>query len=126
MPTLAELAAANDAVPKDIDGLSIVPTLLHEPSKQKPHEYLYWTFYERGGGQATRVGNWKAIQQPMNAPVRLYDLAKDIGEERDVAADHPDVVNRLTATMKAAYTPHENWKFPEDAGAPSVGKAKKG
>ncbi|MBW8885723.1 MAG: sulfatase-like hydrolase/transferase, partial [Planctomycetia bacterium] len=112
MPTMAELAGSSDAVPKDIDGLSIVPTLLNEPSNQKPHEYLYWTFYERGGGQAIRVGDWKAIQQPMDSALRLYDLSKDLSEEHDVAAQHPDVVARLKAMMKAAYTPHPNWKMP--------------
>jgi len=112
MPTLAELAGTSDAVPKDIDGVSIVPTLLGESSKQKQHDYLYWTFYERGGGQAIRAGNWKAIQQPMDSAVRLYDLGSDLGEERDVAAEHPDVVSKLKATMKAAYAPHPNWKMP--------------
>lgn len=112
MPTLAEAAGASSGVPSNIDGLSIVPTLLGEASKQKEHEYLYWTFYERGGGQAMRVGNWKAIQQPMDAAVRLYDLGKDLGEEHDVAAEHPEVVAKLKAMMKAAYRPHESWKMP--------------
>jgi hypothetical protein len=44
--------------------------------------------------------------------VRLYDVKNDIGEERDVAAENPEVVAKMTATMKRAYTPHENWKFP--------------
>jgi arylsulfatase A-like enzyme len=112
MPTLAESAGVSDAVPKDIDGLSILPTLLGESSKQKQHDYLYWTFYERGGGQAIRAGNWKAIQQPMDSAVRLYDLGSDLGEGHDVAAQRPDVVAKLTATMEAAYRPHPNWKMP--------------
>jgi len=112
MPTLAELTSAGSEVPKDIDGVSIVPTLLGESSKQKQHEYLYWTFYERGGGQAIRAGNWKAIQQPMDLPVRLYDLSSDLGEERDVATQQPEVTAKLKAMMKAAYAPHPNWKMP--------------
>jgi arylsulfatase A-like enzyme len=120
MPTMAELAGASSAVPSDIDGISIVPTLLGQPANQKQHEYLYWTFYERGGGQATRVGDWKAIEQPIGSPMRLYDLAKDIGEEHDVAAQQPEVVAKLKGVMKKAYTPHENWKFPA-----GEGKAKK-
>jgi uncharacterized sulfatase len=114
MPTLTELAGASAAVPKDIDGLSIVPTLLGELSKQKQHEYLYWTFYERGGGQAIRAGDWKAVQQPMDSAVRLYDLSHDVGEEHDVAAQHPEVAAKLKATMKAAYMPHPNWKMPAE------------
>jgi uncharacterized sulfatase len=125
MPTLAELTDTTNAVPKDIDGLSIVPTLLGQSTNQKPHDYLYWTFYERGGGQATRVGNWKAIQQPMDTAVRLYDLSQDLGEAHDVAAQHPDVVAKLSATMKAAYTPHENWQMPTSAAASPVKKKKK-
>lgn len=125
LPTLAELTAATDAVPKNIDGLSIVPTLLGQTTNQKQHDYLYWTFYERGGAQATRVGSWKAIQQPMDSAVRLYDLSQDLGEKQDVAAQHPDVVARLSATMKAAYTPHENWQMPTSSAEAPVKKKKK-
>jgi arylsulfatase A-like enzyme len=122
MPTAAELSAAASGVPRDCDGVSIVPILLGQAGKQKSHDYLYWTFYERGGGQATRVGRWKAIQQPIHSAVRLYDLSQDLGEERDLAAENPAVVAKLTATMKAAYTPHENWKFPAAADAPAAKK----
>jgi arylsulfatase A-like enzyme len=123
MPTLAELAGVASDVPKHCDGLSIVPTLWGEVARQKPHDYLYWTFYERGGGQAARIGPWKGVQQPLDSALRLYDLGSDIGEQRDVAAQHPEVVAKLITTMKAAYTPHENWKFP-DPGQPAAGKGK--
>jgi arylsulfatase A-like enzyme len=124
LPTLAEIAAAApQSLPEKLDGISIAPTLLGRPADQKEHDYLYWAFYERGGAQAARQGNWKAVQQPYHSPVRLYDLASDIGEERDVAADHPDVVARLTAAMKQAYEPNENWKFPDQPPA-GGGKAK--
>jgi hypothetical protein len=42
-----------------------------------------------------------------------------------VSGEHPDVVNRLSATMKAAYRPHENWKMPNESGGPSSTNAKK-
>jgi arylsulfatase A-like enzyme len=122
LPTLAELGGMTAAVPSNIDGLSIVPTLLGQPATQKQHEYLYWAFYERGGAQAARMGRWKAVQQPYQSPVRLYDLTKDIGEEHDVAAANAEVVARLTAAMKAAYVPADNWKFPD---SPPAGEAKK-
>jgi arylsulfatase A-like enzyme len=112
LPTLAEVAGVSGSVPSNLDGVSIVPTLLGQRERQKQHEYLYWTFYERGGGQAARVGQWKAIQQPLSSAVRLHDLKKDIGEERDVAGENPEVVAKLTATMKGAYVAHENWRFP--------------
>jgi uncharacterized sulfatase len=124
LPTAAELAGASDSLPSQRDGVSIVPTLIGQPQSQKQHEVLYWAFYERGGGQAARIGKWKAVQQPIHAPVRLYDLSQDISEERDLAAEQADVVRKMTDAMKAAYTPHENWKFPDPNAAPKAKKAK--
>ena len=123
MSTLAELCGATSGVASDIDGLSIVPTLVGETAKQKQHDYLYWAFYERGGAQAARMGRWKAVQQPYHSLVRLYDVAKDVGEEQDVAAVNPEIVAKLSAAMKEAYVPAENWKFPEPAAA-AAGKSK--
>ena len=51
LPTCAELAG--QGVPKGVDGISMVPTLMGKPKEQKQHEYLYWEFYERGGKQAS-------------------------------------------------------------------------
>lgn len=113
LPTLAELAGASGQVPKDIDGLSILPTLLSQPEKQKQHDYLYWAFYEGNrAGQAVRMGNYKAIQQPLASAVRLYDVSRDIGEEMDLAADKPDVVAKAKDAMTKANRPSERWKFP--------------
>ena len=112
LPTLADLAGAGDKAPREIDGLSFAHTLLGQPDKQKQHEYLYWAFYERGGARAARMGNWKAVQQPFHMPARLYDLKEDLGEANDVAAQHPEVVAKMTKLMEAAYDPSDRWKFP--------------
>ena len=45
--------------PKNLDGISFLPTLMGNPEKQKKHEYLYWEFHELGGRQAIRKDNWK-------------------------------------------------------------------
>jgi hypothetical protein len=42
----------------------------------------------------------------------LYNLKSDLGEERDVAAEHADVVAKMTAIMDAQYAPSERWQFP--------------
>jgi arylsulfatase A-like enzyme len=112
-PTLAELGGANrDQLPDDIDGISFAPTLLGNPDQQTQHEFLYWAFYERGGAQATRMNNWKAVQQPWDSPIRLYDLSQDIGESQDLAAKHPELVALAAERMRAAYAPSERWRFP--------------
>jgi arylsulfatase A-like enzyme len=110
LPTLAELGGAT--VPPGLDGLSIVPTLIGKAEQQKQHAALYWAFYERGGGQALRTGRWKAVQQPMSTPVRLYDLEADLGEKTDLAGKHPDVVADVKKRMQESYTPSERWRFP--------------
>ena len=102
MPTLAELADVE--APQDIDGISIVPELLGEDAagrKQKQHEYLYW---ELGGQRAVRAGDWKAVQ-PKKGTWELYDLSKDVSERRSVAAEHPEVLEKLTAYAKQAHEP---------------------
>jgi arylsulfatase A-like enzyme len=50
-----------------------------------------------GGWSEPRPGKDDTSAQPL---VQLYDLASDIGETRNVQAEHPDVVARLTALME--------------------------
>jgi len=103
MPTLAELAGVTAEVPKDIDGISIVPTLLGK-GEQKKREYLYWS----SGKRAIRMGKWKGLGVP--GQLALYDLSNDIAEENDLAAQHPDIVKKLSDYMAAAEQPPRSQK----------------
>ena len=106
--TLAELT--KQPSPQKLDSISILPTLEGQPAKQKEHDYLYWEFYEQGTKQAVRAKNWKAIRMPMiTGKTELYDLATDIGETKDVAGKHPDVVKRLEHLMDESHVPDPNW-----------------
>ena len=73
------------------------------------HEHLYWEYRTRGFAQALRTGDWKGIRTGTEEPLRLYDLKTDLGETRDIAAEHPGVVARIEACMKAARTESEHW-----------------
>jgi arylsulfatase A-like enzyme len=107
LPTAAELAGAEP--PPGIDGLSIVPNLLAQPG-QRRHDFLYWEFHEgQHSKQAVRAGRWKAIRNAPGEPLELYDLTTDLGEEHNVAAEHPDVVARIETHLKTARTPSEHW-----------------
>ena len=111
MPTLCEIAGAK--TPGDIDGMSFLPTLLGK-GQQKQHEFLYWEFSGYGGQQAVRLGDWKAIRQNMhkgNTQIQLFNLAKDISETTDVAAQHPDVVDRVLRIMREQHTPSKLYPF---------------
>jgi arylsulfatase A-like enzyme len=108
LPTLAALAGVKP--PQGLDGISFVPAILGE-GQQKQHEYLYWEFYERGSKQGVRLGSWKGIRMPMTTgPIELYDLKTDLGETKDVAKEHPDVVARIKAIMDEAHVPSALWK----------------
>ncbi len=103
-PTLSDLAGVKP--PADLDGISLLPTLLGETSAgrpQKQHDFLYW---EDPRSQAIRMGDWKAIQPAKNKPLELYNLAEDIEEKHDLAARFPDVLAKLKAKAEAEHTPN--------------------
>jgi arylsulfatase A len=104
MPTLCEVAGA--PAPKESDGISILPTLIGKA--QRKHKFLYWDFGGYGGQQAVRQGNWKGLRRNLhkgNLRVELYNLAKDAGEQHDLAAKHPDIVKRLEKIMAEQHQP---------------------
>lgn len=108
MPTLMEAVGAVDSVPGAIDGISLLPTLLGKSQPQRP--YLYREFPSYGGQQTIRVGDWKAVRQKMtrgNTDIELYNIATDIGEQNDVAAEHPEMVAKLDEMMASVRTPSE-------------------
>jgi arylsulfatase A-like enzyme len=113
----ATFAALTGGDPPDgTDGISIVPTLLGRGT-QRQHSELYWEFHSQGSSQAVRMGRWKGIrtnvmQQP-DGPIELYDLERDRGETRNVAAANPEVVRRIATIMKSSHTPAvlPKWNF---------------
>lgn len=119
LPTLAELAGT--ATPRGIDGISFLQILLGRASGQKEHAYLYWENHGPcEGQQAVRAGRWKAVRSGVHAErpgaIELYDLSVDVGETRDVAAEHPEVVRRLELVMREAHEPSPvaRWNITAD------------
>jgi uncharacterized sulfatase len=106
--TFAELLGRD--VPARLDSISLLPVLTGRPAEQTTHEYLYWEFYEQGGRQAVRFGQWKAIREPMKTGrVQLFDLGRDVAEEKDLAAGHPDIVAQAVRYMDEAHVPDPRW-----------------
>ncbi|MBD3321080.1 MAG: sulfatase-like hydrolase/transferase [Chitinivibrionales bacterium] len=92
--TFMELAGLS-AVPEKLDGISMVSELTGDTVHQKQHEYLYWEWQD---DVAVRVGKWK------NVNGALYDLETDIGETRNIAADHPDIMAQMERIKQEAHT----------------------
>jgi arylsulfatase A-like enzyme len=93
--------------PPNSDGISVVPALFGR--KQKSRQFLYWEFHEGGFKQAVRMGSWKAVRLSQGKPLELYDLRNDLGEQQDVASQHPQVVSRIEKYLATARTESPYW-----------------
>ena len=106
--SLAELTSTKIAPGGAPDSQNVLPALLGE--SQKGRQFLI----EQASGLALRDGNWKFIAPNHDAAFdkntntelgndpqpQLYDLASDIGETRNIAAQHPEKVTEMLATLK--------------------------
>jgi arylsulfatase A len=114
LPTLAELTHAS--LPAQIDGVSVLPTLLQGPG-QKQHDFFYWEYHSQGASQAVRIGDWKAVrlnlQKNPHSPIQLYNLREDIAETKDLAGEHPEIVEKVARIMASSREPSDNpkWNF---------------
>jgi arylsulfatase len=118
-PTLA--AAIGGQVPAHkLDGVNQLPFLLDDKAASARTSYVYYYIDDL---IAYRDGDWKLIfphtcgqyreGNPVGADglpapavakkieLALYNLKDDLGERHDVKAEHPDLVEKLTAAAKA-------------------------
>jgi hypothetical protein len=113
LPTCLKIAGAEVPAQPVIDGRDLSP-LLFGQSKDSPREaHYYFSSYNL---QAVRQGPWKlalttqketmgqeAADDAKKNP-RLYHLDQDIGEKTNLAAQHPDIVAKLTALAEKMTT----------------------
>ena len=110
LPTAAELAGAE--VPSEIDGVSVLPTLLGK-SQDLSKRFLYWEqIRSRTFQQSARWGNWKAVRIKSDAPLELYDLSQDRGETKNVAESNAAVIEKFEQYFQTARTESEEWPLP--------------
>ena len=114
-PTAIEIAGLNKNW-ANIDGISFLPTLTGK--EQKAHSYLYWEFLKKGGRQAVRMDQWKAVRLNMSnnpdAPIELYKLTDDIGEENNIAKQYPEMVKIMDSLMSNAHEYSEIFPFAHE------------
>jgi len=111
LPTLAATCGAQTARG---DGIDLLPMLRGEA--QPARTFLYREFPGYGGWQAVWQGDHKLVrrrlQEPAKATTELYDLAADVGEQRDLAADAPERVRAMLAIAAREHTPSAVFPLP--------------
>jgi hypothetical protein len=94
------VAAAGVKPPAErrLDGVNLLPHITGQAGAP-PHARLYW---RQGGGTAfaIRLGRHKLVK-PADGAVQVYDLETDIGESKDLAAERPELRDRLLKAWEA-------------------------
>jgi arylsulfatase A-like enzyme len=108
LPTALAAAGVAAKPATKFDGVNLLPYLTGK-QKGAPHDALYWRL---GNMMAIRRGAWKLVKTRegsldtnVNAlsdlsDAALYNLTEDIGEQRDLAAKHPDKVKELSTAWR--------------------------
>jgi arylsulfatase A-like enzyme len=136
LPTLAVIC--NGKLPDhQVDGHNIFDLLIAKPSAKSPHKSLCLT--DRRG--TVRHGRWKFFPWPEKAkgngkasikganpdsdPVQLYDVRANVTEQKNVAAEHPEIVAKLqkiydahVADLETNQRPSQYMKRPEGSPSP--------
>lgn len=130
MPTLLDYAGldgsqysrAASTEERCYDGISFKETLTGNDEAQEKHEFLYWEFHETNM-MALRMDDWKLVVQ--NGSPRLYDLSKDLHENTDISAQHPDIVRQMIEIIHQEHTESSMFQvtlpeIPEEVPAPEL------
>lgn len=113
-PTILEMAGIGLRPELHQDGKSLVPLLQNEV--QNVHETTYFHYPHRSNqkgrpSSAIRKGDHKLIVFFDDGRRELYDLSKDIGESKNLAAEQPELADTLYDELK-------NWWKEVDAQFP--------
>ena len=109
LPTIAAITGEPLPTENKIDGLDLSHLLTGKDSAQSREEFVHYT--SQGKLEGIRQGNWKLLvkkpkrnrrnkdAKPASAQVMLFNLADDLGEQNNLANNHPDVVMKLQERM---------------------------
>jgi arylsulfatase A-like enzyme len=114
-PTILDIAGLPLRPDQHLDGVSLVPALKGEELQKRP---LFWHYphYGNQGGEPSAImmtDEWKLIHYFEDDRNELYGVRSDIGEEKDLAKDNPQIVARMEAALKK-WQSEVGASFPSD------------
>lgn len=134
--TLAEIGNVSDLVPEDVDGVSVLPTILGNKQPELKNRPMFWEGHMFFGFyQVVRKGDWKLIrwtrQKPRTHPIgdtdpilpddqypmlELYNLREDMREEHNLAEKETAKTNELLALLDSpdSHADDPDWPLTEE------------
>jgi arylsulfatase A-like enzyme len=114
-PTFLEMAGLDPIPEQHCDGVSLVPLL--KGGGELPREAIFWHYPHYGNqggtpGSSARMGDDKLIEFFEDGRLELYDLRHDIGERHNLAAQEPELRDRMRDAL-AAWRESVEAKIPE-------------
>lgn len=102
-PTMLALAGLDPRPEQHIDGVNLVPVLQGGAIPERP---LFWHYphYGNQGGEPSaiiRTGDWKLIHYYEDGHDELYNIRKDVGEQRDLLSSQPEMAKTLRTQLDA-------------------------
>jgi arylsulfatase A-like enzyme len=104
LPTVLEACGLPTKPDLHKDGVSFA-SLLRGDTKPV-HDALFWHFphygnHGSGPCSSVLVGDWKLIEWLEDESAELFNVATDLSEKNDVAAQHPEIVQKLRERLHA-------------------------
>ncbi len=98
-----------------LDGINLNSVLLGQEAPERK-EPMTWEFAGYGGIVAVRDGNWKIVRRNLKRKNteswELYDVVADPSESKDLAKQHPEVVQRMESAYLSSRTREPDFPLP--------------
>ncbi len=122
LPTVCGLLEIDKPSGRHLDGADLAPLLTGSGQAFQRHQPLYWHLQKARPIVAIRDGDYSLVADPdyelstsnmfqeewipkiksgTYTNFRLYDLAEDPQQQRDIADEHPDLLDQLKAKLQA-------------------------
>jgi len=97
-PTILEIIDPGKTDKQQFDGVSLLPLLKGEKNLDRDAIYWHYPHYGNQGGtpgSSIRINDYKLIEFYEDGRLELYNLKKDISEEKNLIGTHPEIANKM-------------------------------